>query len=187
MLPVADERMMAALNPGPSRLIVNFQLVPVKDEEASAEAGRPIFREEEFVEIRVPGDLAEIRCRPVRANDKVEWAQQYAAFRARQEQPTDGTPLAQIPFLTRAQVMEFQAIGIKTAEQVRDMPDVHASKFMGMHGLRRRIGDFLAAAAGAAPAEKLRAELEARDAKIEVLERALKDQGDKIEALSKRK
>lgn len=182
---IADEAMMAALNRANTGMIVNFYLHPVQDEVKSTQEGRPIFEEVEFIEIRVPGDKDEIRQRQVRAADKHQYPQQYAAFKNKLEQPANGTPLEQVPFLTRAQVLEFKALGLKTAENIRDMPDVHASKFMGSHALRKRISDFLAAAAGNAPIERLNAELAERDAKIDMLMKALKEQGDRLDALTK--
>jgi hypothetical protein len=81
--------------------------------------------------------------------------------------------------------MEFNALGLRTAEQVRDMSDTIATKFMDAHGIRKRIGDFLAAASDAAPMEKLQAELADRDAKIAQLMQAVESQGEKIEQLTK--
>ena len=184
-LQLADEEAMQALSGNAKRLSATFFLEAVEDPDQSAAQGRPIFREEEWVRIMVPGDKDNIVVRTVRPIDKELYAAQYAAFKNRQEQPVVGTPLDKIPFLSKARVLEFQALGLKTAEQIRDMSDTIAAKFMDAHGIRKRIGDFLIAASEGAPVEKLQAELAERDAKIAQLMQAVESQGEKIEQLTK--
>jgi len=96
-----------------------------------------------------------------------------------------GTMLSSLPFLTKAQVADLYAANVRTAEQLASMSDVLAQKFMGMHNLRKRAKDFLDAAAGNAPIERMNKELEVRDNTIAVLQKALDDQGKKIEELLK--
>ena len=184
-LQAADDAAMDALSGNAKRLSAHFFLEAVEDPAQSAAQGRPIFREEEWVRIMVPGDKDNIVVRSVREVDKEVYATQYAAFKNRQEQPVVGTPLDKIPFLSKSRVLEFNALGLKTAEQVRDMSDTIAAKFMDAHGIRKRIGDFLLAAADGAPMEKLQAELADRDAKIAQLMAAVESQGEKIDQLTK--
>lgn len=208
----ADDEMMQALaaqaGNKPGALIVRFFLkadridpasaiepdVPGKQKsqwqllgEQALLAGRPIFHEREYVEIRIPGNKDEIRCRPVRNSDRLNWPREYAAFKAGAEAPETGTPLDQIPFVTKVQVEEYGFFKIRTAEQLVGMSDQLAQRFMGHAALKARVQAFLDAAAGAAPAEKLRTELAARDAQIAQLTAVLKEQGEKIDQLSKRK
>lgn len=171
---------------GESKLWARFFLEAEHDVEASATAGRPIYRDVEFIEIRVPGDKDEIRVRPVRESDKQQFPRQYAAFKQGMEAPIIGTHLDKIPFITKAQVAELNAIGVKTAEQLRDMSDSNATKIMGANGLRKRVSDFLAAAEGAAPALKLQSELEKRDNEIEALKNLLDEQRKRMDEISKR-
>lgn len=166
------------------RLFVQFHIEAVQDMDLSTKEGRPVHVEQEFITIIVPGDRDTI-VRPVRENDKEQFAQQYTAFKNKQEQPVTGTPLAVLPFLTKAQVADLSAANVRTAEQLAAMSDVLAQKFMGLNSLRRRAKDFLDAAAGNAPIERLNAELEKRDTTIAVLQKALDDQGKKIEELLK--
>ena len=168
-------------------LAAEFHMAAEQDMAASEKAGRPIFKEVERITIRIPGDKENDVTREVRFSDKQTWAPQYAAFKAGVEQPVTGTPLDQLPFLTKSQALEFAAVGIKTAEQMVAMNDAVAQKFMGINSTRKRVKDFLDAAAGAAPAIALRGELEKRDNEIEVLKRALSEQGQKIEELSRQK
>ena len=184
-LQMADDAAMQAYIGNGKKLNAQFFMEAVQDQTASDKAGRPIFNETEFVRIIVPGDGLNIVVREVRPIDRETFAEQYRAFKSNQEQPVVGTPLDKVPFLTKARVMEFQALGLKTAEHVRDMSDAVAQKFMDAHGLRKRITDFLAAASDAAPMEKLNAELAERDQEILALKKALESQGEKIDQLTK--
>lgn len=168
-----------------NKLLVRFYMEAEQDDDKSAEAGRPIFVERPYIEIRIPGNKDEIRRRPVRYGDAEKFPPQWAAFKNKEAQPVIGTPLEALPFLTKAQVLEFKASHCLTAEHVRDMPDSLAQKFMGSHSIRQRITAFLDAAAGAAPAEKLQAELQKRDDVISAQSKALADQGTKLAELTK--
>lgn len=173
-------------NQGDTKLFIKFHLEAVQDFELSAKEGRPVHRDEEFITIIVPGDRDTV-VRPVRPLDRQQYAQQYNAFKAGLEQPVVGTPLASLPFLTKAQVADFQAVNVRTVEQLAEMSDVLAQKFMGMHNIRKRAKDYLEAAAGAAPVERLNLELQKRDNELEALRKALSEQGKKLEELQKRK
>ena len=166
------------------KLYVQFSLDAVEDMDASIKEGRPVHKEVETITIIVPGDRDTI-VRQVRESDREQFATQYAAFKNRQEQPVMGTMLSSLPFLTKAQVADLYAANVRTAEQLASMSDVLAQKFMGMHNLRKRAKDFLDAAAGNAPIERMNKELEVRDNTIAVLQKALDDQGKKIEELLK--
>ena len=166
------------------KLYVQFSLDAVEDMDASIKEGRPVHKEVETITIIVPGDRDTI-VRQVRESDREQFATQYAAFKNKQEQPVMGTMLSSLPFLTKAQVADLYAANVRTAEQLANMSDVLAQKFMGMHNLRKRAKDFLDAAAGNAPIERMNKELEVRDNTIAVLQKALDDQGKKIEELLK--
>src|SRR4029077_1175917 len=90
-----------------------FHIEPVVDEIASADQGRPIFRNEERVQFIMPGSPNQPVFR-VSDEHRQRWAEQYAAFKRGEEMAVDGTPLEQWPILTRGQVLELKAIGIYT-------------------------------------------------------------------------
>jgi hypothetical protein len=168
-------------------LHAEFHMEAELDPVESEKLGRQFYREVEYVTIRIPGDKDNDIVRPVRFSDKQAWPTQYAAFKAGLEQPVSGTPLSQLPFLNKAQVLEFGAVGVRTAEQLVEMSDAVAQKFMGAHAIRKRVKDFLDAAAGAAPITAMRAEMDKRDNEIAVLKNALAEQGKKIEEMSKQR
>ena len=67
------------------------------------------------------------------------------------------------------------------------MSDGNAQKFMGASQLRAKVKTFLEAAAGAAPALAMQAELEKRDGEIEILKSMVEQANRKIEEMGKRK
>ena len=154
-----------------SRLYVEFSLEPQKNEDKSAAEGRPVFDSVEWIRIRVPGDKDNNVSRAIRPGDKERFPQHWAAFKNKEQAVIEGTILESIPFLTKAQVLEFNGVNVRTAEQFVNLPDALGQKIMGYHALKKRIQTFLDAAKGAAPALKLQAELEKRDAEIEALKR----------------
>lgn len=157
---------------GDDRLSVRFFLHPVMDEKKSVEAGRPIYIEKEYVEIVVPGDKDNIVCRPVRGMpipDARRFPRQYQAFKAGLEQVTEGTPLAQWPGVTRAQVEELRYFKITTVEQLAEMTDTTAQGFAGVVSLRNAAKTYLERAAGLAVDTKLQAAIAEKDNQIAAL------------------
>jgi hypothetical protein len=149
------------------KLIVNFQLMPHPDQEASLKEGRPIFKMKEYVTIMVPGDKNNIVNRPVwKGRDDMRFARQYAAFKNNQSQEADGTPLEQVAWITRNQVEELKHFHVKTLEQLANLADVHAQRFMGINSMRTRARDQIAAAKEQAPLAQLRAEVTKREDQI---------------------
>lgn len=169
------------------RLHVQFSLRPQKDEAKSLEEGRPIYVEKQWIDIKIPGDKDNDVSREVRIGDKEQYPLQWAAFINQKEQPIEGTLLEQLPFLSKAQVLEFNGIGIRTAEQFRDMSDAIGMKIMGYHSIKKRIAAFLDSAAGSAATQKLSAELEKRDNEIAMLRTMVETLGSKVEESNKAK
>jgi hypothetical protein len=168
-----------------SRLIVEFTLEPQKDEEKSAAEGRPIYVDQEWIKIRIPGDKDNNVSRAIRAGDKERFPQHWAAFKNKTQVVLEGTLLESIPFLTKSQVLEFTGIGIRTAEQLVSMADANAQRIMGFQSLKGKINTFLEAAKGAAPALKLQAELEKRDAEIAMLKQMVETLGERVDSQNK--
>jgi len=194
MAQIADESYMKMIeqqaaqgqDPGDARLWIKFEHRPMQNPDKSAEAGRPIFDEVEWIKIMVPGERDEVE-RPATEMDKARFAKQYAHWKATGAVATEGTPLETWPVVTRAQVEELKFFKINTVEALANVPDVIGAKFMGIQGLKQKAQNYLAAAAGDAPAQKLQAELEKRDAEIATLQKALKDQSEKIDQLLKQR
>ncbi|HLI66318.1 MAG TPA: hypothetical protein VKU90_08120 [Caulobacteraceae bacterium] len=128
----------------------------------SKEAGRPIYEDREFVEILIPGDRRSMPVEPVNDEHKARWPKEYEAFRAGQEAPLEGTPLADWPNsrLTRARAEELAYFNIRTVEHLAAVNDAQLANLgMGARELRQAARTFLdVARTGAGPLERLVAE-----------------------------
>jgi len=160
------------VQPGPighnpdDNLLVKFYLDTVQDDAASQEQGRPIFKEVEMIDIRVPGSRNNV-VRIARESDKERFPRHYAAFKNRTSmEGIEGTPLAEWPVITRSRVEELAFLNIKTVEQLANMPDSNAQQVMGFYGLKQKANEWLEKANGI---EALQAKLAERDRQMEAL------------------
>ncbi len=155
------------------KLLVKFFIKPREDRRATLEAGRPVFKDVEYVDIKIPGSRNTGIARPATPKDKARFAEHYAAFKGRQEAPSDGTPLTEWPLITRSMCEEFAFVNIKTVEQLAGAADVHISRFMGGVNMKQKAIDWLEVAADEAPMLRLKAELTERDERILKLEKQM--------------
>ena len=160
------------------RLFVVFSLVGRIDNAASTAEGRNIYRDVEFVTIRVPGDKTMSVHRPVRPSDKQRFPLQYAAFKNKQGEIVIGTPLTLWPGIRPAQIKELEYFNIRTVEQLAAMADgVGGAQMMGITALRHAARTFVSAAKEQAPLLAVQKELEARDNTITALQAQMQEQG----------
>ena len=147
-----------AMQQGDDKTFAQFYMRSVQDKVETVAQGRPIFVEKPYIKIMVPGDKDNIVDRPVRSTDKERYPRQWQAFEQKLEQPLEGTPLAEWPGLTRAQVDELAFFGVKTVEALASLADAQAQKFMGIQALKAKANDYLEAAKTNAPLDQLREE-----------------------------
>ena len=86
---------------GDSRLIVKFYKRAMKQEYESIEAGRPIFKDYDFVRIMIPGDnLTEIDTYALESH-KHRFPKQWLQYQATQDNSNEihGTPVEQWPLI----------------------------------------------------------------------------------------
>lgn len=162
-----------------ANLLVRFMIKPMLDQDATNEAGRPIYRDIEYIDIRQPGSPDNV-VRPASARDKERFPRHYAAFKNRvgNEEYIEGTLLSEWPMVNRSQVEELAFFGVKTVEQLAGCSDAHAQNFMGFNGLKQKANEWLKVAKEQVAKIQLQAELNRRDAEIENLR-------SEIEALKK--
>lgn len=152
------------------KLLVVFSIRPHHNQVKSAEQGRPIYEDRDYITIMVPGDKDSVIERPATDMDKARFRAQYRAFKDRQNQETvSGTPLRQVSFITASQAKEFEYFNIYTVEQLAGMPDSNAQRIMGAQRLKQLAADFLRAAESAAPLTAMREEMSQKDAQIAAL------------------
>ena len=171
----------AAAAEADASLLVKFYIDTVHDQQASEKEGRPIYKDVEFIDIRIPGNKDNVVIRPAREVDKQRFSRHYAAFKARTERGQKnanelvGTPLALWPVLKPSQVKEFEFFNILTVEQLASASDSVGQKFMGFQDIRRKAQGFAAAANAAQPVNKLQKALEDANARIAALEAQLEN------------
>jgi hypothetical protein len=112
--------------------VPRFHMEAVEDAIATAAAGRPIYRQEERVQIIQPGN-PNSPVMLVNEDHRNKWPDQYARFRAGEDHTIDGTPIEQWPFLKKVNVLELKGKGIFTVEQCAALSDL-ACQGLGMGG-----------------------------------------------------
>ena len=147
-------------------LLVKFYLKTIQDKAASEEAGRPIYKEREYIDIRIPGTRGAGAARPASLRDKKRFERHYQAFKQRIELPLEGTPLSEWPMVSRSLSEELAFVGVKTVEQMANMADGNASQMMGGQNLKAKAIEWLARASAEVSAGHLETELKQRDAQI---------------------
>ena len=89
----------------------------VPDHAASEEAGRPIYRSEDWIEIIVPGSRDKCVL-PVRREHKARFPEQWESYqRGEAHEVADGTPITEWQGISRTRAMELRAQGFYTVEQ----------------------------------------------------------------------
>jgi hypothetical protein len=124
-------------NGADSRLAVKFYKRSMKQDDASAEAGRPIFKEFDFVHICVPGDtLTEI---DTYANDghKARFPRQWAHYQNQvgTQENIIGTPIEEWTIISRSQAEELKGIKFATVESIANASDLQLQRIGMMAGM----------------------------------------------------
>ena len=141
--------------------------------------GRPIHHDAVFIRIQASGDKLNIIDRPIEEADKrrfpLHWAH-YQNQAKNEEHP--GTPLSEMPGLTKGAVLNLKAAGFYTVEQFAAASD-QVLQGLGMSAgvsplaFRDKCKQFLGAAADMAPITRMEGELAQRDAKIAAMQAQL--------------
>lgn len=126
-----------------AQLLVRFFYKEKEDKAKTQAEGRPIYKETEYIEIRVRGNRDPQACRPATHRDKARFPRHYEAFQKRVEMPEEGTPLAEWPQIGRSQIEELTFLNIKTVEQLSLAADTHIGKLRGGYTLKQRATDWL--------------------------------------------
>lgn len=154
---------------GDDKLFVRFFSKAIRDESRSMSAGRAIFEEKVFINIKIPGDKNNDVNRVAFPEDIMRFPLHYERFRKGQEQVI-GTPLNALPFLNEAQVEEYKSVFIRTVEQLAGAADAQLQKMFGSTDHKQKAQAWLDSFKGS---DRLREEFETKS----------QEQGDQIKAL----
>ena len=158
-----------------TKLFVTFKREPVLNDDKSAEAGRPIYDEDDFVTIVIPGNRNATFVSRVTNDVKRRFESKWKRYAAGLEQTQSGTPLEQWPQMSVSMVATLKAMNVYSVEQLAEMSDGDAQSIMGNFALRQRAKVFLEAAKGEAVNAKMEAQLEKRDEEINALKAQMQE------------
>jgi len=144
-----------------SRLAVKFYKRAVQLEHESNEAGRPIFKDFDFVRIMVAGDnLTEIDTF-ARESHIQRFPKQWLQYQASQDSSSDmmGTPLEQWTLISQSQAQELKGIKFYTVESIANASDYQLQRIgmiagMQPHSFRDKAKSYLNLATETADASK---------------------------------
>jgi hypothetical protein len=152
-----------------SRLQVRFYKKSVQQEQESIEAGRPIYKDFDFVHICVAGDtLTEIDTYALHSH-KQRFPIQWANYMNRQGANTEevvGTPIAEWPLVSKSQAEELRGMKFHTVESIANASDQQLQR-MGMavgmspYAFRDKAKAFLNLATTSAETDKREQEINA--------------------------
>lgn len=168
---------------GDRSVFAKFYYMPRKDEAKSAEAGRPIFNDVVFVEIMVAGDANNIIRREASALDIERFSKVYERFLAGAEEQTIGTPLTEVPWITKSQCEELLYHKVRTLEALAGLNDDVCGRIPGLYGLKEKAKTHISRADAAAPVEALSAENKVLKEQMAALMKTVEDQTQALAAL----
>lgn len=166
------------------KLYVRFYMEPVYQEAESIIKERKIYKDTEYIEIRIPGDKQTCIQRQVFPSDRIRFSQQYERFTRGQAEQTVGTPLSNMPSIPASKVKEYEFFHIRTVEQLAECADnAGAAAIMGFHADKAKAQKFVSAAEGAAPVEELKKRMADQE---EMYQKEIKSRDDFIKQLADR-
>src|SRR5580765_8858369 len=118
------------LNPkyaGDKKLIVKFYKNAILNEFKSNESGRAIYDEIDYIRIITPGSRDDFHSE-ANVSYQQRFSEQWARYKASQDQAVSGTPTSVVPWLSIGQIEELKYFHITTVEQIVDAPDTVAQK-----------------------------------------------------------
>lgn len=152
-----------------SRLQVRFYKKSVQQEQESIDAGRPIYKDFDFVHICVAGDtLTEIDTYAQQSHKQrfpIQWAN-YMNRQGANDEEVVGTPLKEWPLVSKSQAEELRAMKFQTVESIANASDQQLQR-MGMavgmspYAFRDKAKAFLNLATTAAETDKREHEINA--------------------------
>jgi hypothetical protein len=133
------------------KLFVKFFTKAVMNPLASTNAGRPIFDEVDYIEIRIPGSQLTAVSAPVTDFNYMErFGNKYNHWKKENKDMISGTPIESWPYMLGkvGQVAELKAQNIHTVEQLAGIDDAWKIKIMGGQELSKRAAEWIQSTSG---------------------------------------
>jgi hypothetical protein len=136
-------------------LHVQFYMRPVRQDFLSDQEHREIYKDVEYVTIRIPGDKLSVVDTPVTDDERRRFAALYKQFLDSDQNASIGTPLKEWPTVKPSQILELAAMHIRTVEDIAYCSDANGAKIMGFNALKKKALAYLEAAKEAADEERI--------------------------------
>lgn len=172
------------VDPRDRRTSATFFIEAVENPTASAEQGRPIYRDVEMARILIHGDAKTEVVRKVTEPVRNEYRFEYDHWKRTQQQAVVGTPLEQWPGAGQSFIKACKHINVFSVEQFAGLPD-NALREVGPDArtYQARAKAWLAAAQDGAETERLAAENARLQDQITALQGQLKEIGTKFDQM----
>jgi hypothetical protein len=112
-----------------SGLIVRFHLQPRLLVAKSNAAGRKIYADAEYCEIRIKGQPKQVVDELVTPDHIAKFPVAYAYFKAQKEMPLVGTPIEQLPGITPSVVERLKVMRLRSCEDVASASDAAGQEY----------------------------------------------------------
>lgn len=162
-----------------SGMYVEFYLHPVLNEKKSAEEGRPIYEDKEYIKMIPIGDKTKAVIRPVkkiphagRPADHHRFPRAWDAFQNQEKKAIEGTPIEEWPPITKADAMMLKGINVHTVEILASLQDNHIT-WLGARAMRDKAKIWIEKAKEAAPAIQWAKDKAEMTAQIEAMQNQL--------------
>ncbi len=163
---------------------VAFFLKAVQNNFKTAQEGRPIFEDREYIRILVAGDKGTIVEQPLRPEDKERFAAEYRAWKQGLAAPVVGTPIGEWPLVGASQVEELKALHVQTVEALAALSEAGIGGLgLGGRQLRDKAVAWLAATKDAAPLAQLVEERDLLRADNELLQAQIAEMNARLKEL----
>jgi len=168
-----------------SALIVRFFVKPKLLGLRSKQAGRPVYEDREYVEIKVKGQDKQVAVHPVKEEHKQRFPIAYMQFQSKKPAPVIGTPVEMLPNLGPSLAMHLKSINIRTIEDLSNISDENTLQAIGM-GARELVNRAKQWVSGSSTKEAgLQEQIEKAKAENEQLREMVAQMQSRMEALEK--
>lgn len=126
-------------------LYAEFHLHPVLQPADSKKEGRPIYKDEIYVQIQIKGQKNQIRDRKMKESDKTDFPTAWERWERKNEAIHAGTPITALPGVGPSQALEWKALGITTVEDFANLSDAGCMNIRGGYMFKQRAIAYLKA------------------------------------------
>lgn len=134
--PTTDTSFLAFLPGQPQEddrsLVVRFFVKPKLMGFKSTEAGREIYEDREYIEIRIKGQDKQVVIEEVTAKHKQKYPIAYTMFLHQKPQVVVGTPIEQLPGVGPSLAHNLKGMNLRTIEDLAGISDENTLQAIGM-------------------------------------------------------